>query len=447
VKGHVQAAPAKPRPRRDRLTAGLFVMALAAAPAYGLWVGPSVSPFEFRAPAKFPERPRGREARQAYPAKVEEWAADRLGGRAALIEGHMAWKRDLLGVSPARRVALGRDGWLFLNLGDVNPYYRPAARRSGVPAHLAAWRDALLDRRAWLADQGVPYVVFVAPNKHTVYPEMLAPEHRYLADDPLIGPLGDLLRAEGVPFVDPRPELLAEKARHQVYIRQDTHWNMRGAWAAYKPLRRALAEACPEFPRDELPEPKFSLPAEGLYVCDLARQVGLTVPDRREEYPQPVQHGVRPAARPMPWAESSPYMDDHPVYYEAGGDPARPRVLYCADSFVEAMRPYLGLDCCEQLLLPCYDLGTDSVYHGRPHVVVQEMVENTLSLPPLRRPGVKDYRLRRRLDGESPLSERVIEGARRGRSGTRGSSRITSRSSPGPRPRRSIRPGAPRSST
>ena len=404
---HVQHAPERPKPWRDRLTAALFLAALVAAPAFALWNGPSVSPFEFRAPAPWPA---AGVAPQDYPPKVEAWAADHIGGRAALIEGHMAWKRDLLGLTPARRVALGRDGWLFMDIGDVNPYYRPANRRPDLDKQLDAWAAAFADRRDWLAAQGVPYVVFVAPNKHTIYPEMLAPEKRYLADESMIDPLSERLAAMGIPFVDPRPELIAAKADARAYMRQDTHWNVRGAWVAYQPLRRELARIAPAFNVRELPAPEFVVPVdpEARYVCDLARQIGLTTPGPAEEYPQMKLDGPRPVAKPMPWAESSHFMDDHPVYYDAGGDASLPRVFYFCDSFIEAMRSFIGVDCREQLLLPCHDLGTDSVYYGRPDVVVQEMVENTLTQPPHHRPGVKDFRLQPLAAAAPPISEKVI---------------------------------------
>ena len=50
------------------------------------------------------------------------------------------------------------------------------AAQSVPAANHAAWRTAIEGRRDWLAERGVRYVFGLAPNKPSIYPEML-PNH------------------------------------------------------------------------------------------------------------------------------------------------------------------------------------------------------------------------------------------------------------------------------
>ena len=43
--------------------------------------------------------------------------------------------------------------------------------------------DDLVARRDWLAERGIKYLVVVAPNKNTVYPEMLPGGFEKATDD------------------------------------------------------------------------------------------------------------------------------------------------------------------------------------------------------------------------------------------------------------------------
>src|SRR5690606_12517296 len=87
-------------------------------------------------------------------------------------------------------------------------------------------------RRNWLAARGVAYLVAVAPEKFTIYPEHLP---RWVAPSDAPSPydrLADALAREGAAsFVDLRPTLREAKLRERVYFKTDSHWNYNGAIA------------------------------------------------------------------------------------------------------------------------------------------------------------------------------------------------------------------------
>ena len=155
---------------------------------------------------------------------------------------------DWLGMSPVPEAVLGTDGWLY--------YTGPARERMldrhvrgrapFAPEELELWRSKLIERTQRFRSIGARYVFVVAPNKESVYPE-----HLPGWVGPKVGPshLEQLMaHVKAVPdltVIDLRPSVIADKSAGPLYFKADTHWNARGAYAAYREIMRVLA---PEFP-------------------------------------------------------------------------------------------------------------------------------------------------------------------------------------------------------
>ena len=183
------------------------------------------------------------------PNFLRRWDAaanEGFAGRDILIHWNNLLQVRLLKVSPVDRVALGRDGWLFLDGPHLEmDYFR--AEKPFSEEELAGWRRVLLQRHIWLERQGIRFVFVIAPNKSTIYPENVTPRvHRgrsrleqlqdYLARRPL--PAGFLM-------IDLRKTLRAAKARYPVYMKTDSHWNDFGAMLATNQIVRALSRFYP----------------------------------------------------------------------------------------------------------------------------------------------------------------------------------------------------------
>src|SRR4030095_8784104 len=163
-------APAK-FPRRDRVVAALFVLALAV-PFLALtftW-SRTMTLFEKRAMAPWPEFTPA----TSFPPAFERAFADRFGGRDVLIRLHHASLIRFFGVSALATVMPGRDGWYYC-LGEdglsLDRHYR------GVAAFPQAYVDGtvaeLVRRRDWLGARNIAFIVAVVPEKFTIYPEHL----------------------------------------------------------------------------------------------------------------------------------------------------------------------------------------------------------------------------------------------------------------------------------
>ena len=82
---------------------------------------------------------------------------------------------DGLGVSPIPEVALGNGGWLYYTgaAGDKIIDRHVLGRDPFTHAELERWRMFLLERTRRFREMGAKYVLVIAPNKESVYPEHL----------------------------------------------------------------------------------------------------------------------------------------------------------------------------------------------------------------------------------------------------------------------------------
>jgi hypothetical protein len=192
---------------------------------------------------------------------------------------------DWLRVSPVPEVVLGNGGWLYYigAAGERIIDRHVRGRDPFTPDELERWRTFLVERSRRYRDMGVKYAFVVAPNKEGIYPE-------YLPDwiGPPVGPtrldqlMAHMKSTPEVTVIDLRPTLKAAKRGSVVYYKADTHWNTRGAYAAYQEILRVLAPAFPELSARawESLGPK---PAER-WDLDMARMLGLVPPTPEADF-------------------------------------------------------------------------------------------------------------------------------------------------------------------
>ncbi len=189
---------------------------------------------ENRRPAPFPTIELGRPgwgwSIVSFPRRFERYWNDSFAFRWYLIRAHSLAKL-WLGVSPSPKALVGRDGFLFYAAEQSVDYFRGV--KPFTAPDLVRWRDDLENRRQWLAERGIRYLVVVAPNKETIYGEFMPPElHKVRADSRLDQLLEYLRTNSSIEVADVRGALIAAKASQRVYHKTDTHWNDAGAMIA-----------------------------------------------------------------------------------------------------------------------------------------------------------------------------------------------------------------------
>ncbi|MHC1742392.1 MAG: hypothetical protein AB9873_05080 [Syntrophobacteraceae bacterium] len=188
---------------------------------------------------------------------AESYLADRFGLRTTLIRWNSILRVGLLGVSPIPSVVVGKDGWLFYRSEVLADGHSLNDYRGTIPlpeAELAKLWKRITDNHRIFSEMGLPYLVVIVPNKHTVYSE-------YLPD--LIRPFGGPTRLEQFTeflsreplaeklVLDLRQPLFQAKEQHPVYWKTDSHWNSYGAYVGY----RTVMERLSVFDRELAPQP------------------------------------------------------------------------------------------------------------------------------------------------------------------------------------------------
>ena len=235
---------------------------------------------ENRELATFPHLGASWRSISAFGPGLGLWFEDHFGFRSLLVRWYGRSRLDLLGVSPSAAVVKGRDGWFFY--GDdrsIDDYVNDEPLSAEGAAN---WRDAIAGADRWLRAHGIAYVFTIAPDKYVIYPEEMPASLVRIGRTSRTDRVYEALRGSGVTSVDVRPALLDARIRERVYQRTDTHWNDRGALAAYQQIIAAVRARVPSTPppwtcADFEPVTRV---VEGM---DLAGMMGLTRVLREED--------------------------------------------------------------------------------------------------------------------------------------------------------------------
>lgn len=164
--------------------------------------------------------------------------------RGQLIRFHNKIRYKWFNVSAVPRVIAGKEGWLFQARKNEEPgtpgYFnsiRPFTNRQ-----LEEWRRLVEQRRQWLAQRGIDYLLILVPDKSSVYPEYLPDSLRPLYRRSRLDQLAAYLRTNSdAAVLDVGEALRASKNESPVYYKTDSHWNEYGAWIAYREIVTTLA--------------------------------------------------------------------------------------------------------------------------------------------------------------------------------------------------------------
>ncbi len=267
-----------------------------------------------------------------------------FGLRHQLVGWDARLKRTLgLSQSYGSDVTHGRDGWLFYRVHRGTQGIRPEVPFAAD--ELDRWTAAIEVDRQRAESHGAAFIFIAAPDKDTVYPDLLPPEL------PPAGPVSRLdaltarLRADGVTVVDLRPALRSARAegarfaRWPLYFRTDSHWNTLGGLAA---ARRVLAALQQRFPGVHVPtDEEITVSSAETGGGDLARMDGLqgAVSDL---WVRATVRTARCVVDPFDPAAASPETPTAlPGRLDCPGAPIR-RALVLHDSMMAAMLPFLA---------------------------------------------------------------------------------------------------------
>lgn len=312
---------------------------------------------------------------KAFPLSFLRYFRARFALKHELHELDGSWVYGVLGGSLVPSVTLGKSPWLFLGKQPALWYHRGLE-----PEAVDPWVDLVVSHHRMLEARGIPYLVVLAPIKHTIMDDELRPPLRARGRTRGDAFVERLVEA-GVPVVDLRPTIAAAAATTRVYHHTDTHWNSVGAWVASQEILRRIETLLPSLTAPDKELGEIEIVTSTRTAGDLARIIG-----RQEAFVE-----VDQQVRPGPPTMLDP--DGHPVVLDTMdleivpelrvhvpmSDTTRPgRLLVLRDSFGTALVPWLAPYFEEALYVWRYHLSDTLVSAEQPAIVVQEIVERKL---------------------------------------------------------------------
>ncbi len=372
--GPLRAGGASPIRRLFRgLLIGLFLVSLVA-PTFDLLFKLDPNPLPLRTHVAFPEISFDRSI-LALPGKLQWYVESTMGFRGTLVRLHGLFKLDALDVSPSPTSDIVVSPWFF----KINERVLDDFRRVDpfTESQLRRWRTVLEERRDWLARRNARFIFVVAPNKETVYAEIMPAWITRLDRPSRLDQLVDYMRKNSdVVVVDLRPALLSHKAEGRLYHHTDTHWNDLGAFYGYRAIADRLHESFPAI--RPLQRESFELRETLVTGGDMARAAGLKR-DRLEPLMQLINSGLAAhmaGGGPLIFDRMDVAYKDDFVTQCPRGEIASAVIL--RDSFGELLLPYLAEHFQTAAWSWTLDFPVSMIESNHPAVVIQEVVERRL---------------------------------------------------------------------
>jgi alginate O-acetyltransferase complex protein AlgJ len=334
-----------------------------------------ISVSEKRTLAKRPVFPRSLDETKVFPNCFELYANDQFGLRSFFLRLHSRVKWAL-GMEITKQVIVGKDGWLFLNERD-NALAQYRGLYNFTHAELMDLLKAMAARKAWLDQKGIPFIMVIPPDKHTVYPEYLPHGLGLKVEESPMDQLTCYLSLNpDFPLVDLRPIVQEAKQRDQVFYRTDSHWNEMGGFAGYRELMKHVNQllplAEPEDPRDYCLQDE-TIKGDLTYMLYLDGVISERTKVMVLKRPTRVKRTVDL------WQGTNGQVGMKTFYTNR---PELPSALIFCDSFIWGMSRFLSETFDRTILVQHqgFNFYSDIVEREKPDIVIYEMVERLLKM-------------------------------------------------------------------
>lgn len=141
-------------------------------------------------------------------------------------------KTDVFNTNPLNEKVIDiKNGWKFLG----NSYSNALSESKGLVVfsrkELKQLKQNLLERKRWLNEQKIEFYIAIAPNKHSVYGDMI-PIKKY---DRLtkIQQLDSLCKTININFINLGNQFPKDKSQ-RLYHKTDSHWNDYGGYYGFR---------------------------------------------------------------------------------------------------------------------------------------------------------------------------------------------------------------------
>lgn len=272
-----------------------------------------------------------------------------------------------------RKAVIGADGWLIYtekkDVGNLFDY-----KKSGTLDEIKLTiRGKRMERLSdWLAHKGVTFILTVAPNTPTIYPESVPRHIKVVGKVSRLDQMSRFLQEKThVNFLDLRPPLLEAKKEQVIYYKTDTHWNVVGAFVVYQELMHYMQKLRPFDANKLVPMELSDFNMEKkVFSGDLARMLGLQ-DTLKEEIPVIVPKTAYKAVRT--WIEGESSATENRTVCPGL------KLLVFKDSYFNNVQPYISEHFCQATYILLLGVEKHFIEKYNPDIVIFETAERYLS--------------------------------------------------------------------
>jgi O6-methylguanine-DNA--protein-cysteine methyltransferase len=369
------------------LTSALFLAAICTPPvASMLKINPHV-PLQEAALNPMPEVRPDTIGQIIYMLR-RNWLDRNFGLRKVLLRWEQLLDVRLLKSSmPTDPVLAGENGWLYL--AQENPQLNVIAdyRANNLltPGQLDVWVKVFAARRDWLAARGIRYMVVVAANKASVYPEHIPARFNRVNQQSKLDQMVKALSEAGLDVVELRTALVEAKEKRLSYYRTDSHWTPYGAFFGYQEVARRLGNHFPGLVPLSIDDYRVVEKPGLLGGLSYMIALGDLYPEN-EVLLEPL--GPRKAYK----AGGQEAVLNHfqPLTVWENQEKTLPRAFVIRDSFVHEIIPFLAEHFSRMYFVWPFPtdavrvrgFDTEAIEQEKPDIVIDEFVERYFTQPP-----------------------------------------------------------------
>jgi hypothetical protein len=164
-----------------------------------------------------------------YPNHLEKlYSTDKIEGKLHYFF-YSHYKISLI----PQKVIIGKHKFLFLGNSHNEGYDKAKGVFKYEPNEVITWSKKVKELQNWYENNGIQFVVVIAPDKYSIYPEE-APDtmnrHPYTITDDAV----KFMTNENVNLIDLRTKLLQSKHLGLLFHYTDHHWNPLAASIGYE---------------------------------------------------------------------------------------------------------------------------------------------------------------------------------------------------------------------
>lgn len=202
------------------------------------------SMIENRALVGFPSTPDNLNEVLEFSKQFEAYYNDHFGFRKKLIYRYQREINKRFGKAGIKTVMQGQNGWLYFTQDFLLEDFQ--GKRPLSSQELDNWLNEQDQKNKWLHKNGIEYLLFIAPNKQSIYPENMSSYFHTTKGVTRFEQLLEHTQGTLPDYMINLHSVMRQAKQEQLLFKlTDSHWNMKGAHLAFEYV---LAQIQQKFP-------------------------------------------------------------------------------------------------------------------------------------------------------------------------------------------------------